>query len=158
MFDFFQVPSIPWHHSNDTNVWIVNSCMHKLMPHDWQLGPYIVAHCQWWSILFFFIHSHMFSNSSSLFILMPNIIWSNINTMGVKRHRLICLFMSFWWVGKLVRKKVIFLGKKWSSYAWKWGSYFKIFFWNSPMMTMQRIMKNLPYISSLNFFVIGFKW
>jgi hypothetical protein len=45
-------------------------------------------------VFLLFLCSHMFSNSSSLFISMSNLIWIDVNTMDMKRHVLIFLLIS----------------------------------------------------------------
>ncbi len=44
--------------------------------------------------LFFLLHSHVFSNSSSLFMSMPISILINMNIMDMKKHMLIFVFIS----------------------------------------------------------------
>jgi len=53
-----------------------------------KLGFRVIAQHEWSSMIFFFLCSHMVSNSSSLFMSMSNLIWIDINIMEMKMHML----------------------------------------------------------------------
>jgi hypothetical protein len=85
----------------------------SLCPMISNLGPTLLHTANDDQFVFFFsLHSHMFYNSSIVFMLVPSIFWVNINTMGVKRHILICVLMSFLVGRKVSRKEGNFSRKK----------------------------------------------
>jgi hypothetical protein len=84
--------------------------------HLYQLGLQVVVHYQWqFSFLLCF---HIIINNSSLFMSMSNFLLININIMDMKRHMLVCFFISML-VGKenrkiLIKKKKKLFEKEWS--------------------------------------------
>ncbi len=67
-------------------------------------------------IMWFF---NMIINNSSLFMLIPNLISININIMDMKRHILICVFISMLKANEkgeiVIRRKDSLLRKEWNS-------------------------------------------
>jgi hypothetical protein len=104
-----------------------------------KLELHISEHYKWRSsFLLFLLCSHMVFNSSSLFVLMSNLIWINMNIMSFNRHMLICLFIAML-VGR--ESVIVRLGNE------------VIVFRIVLRMIVQKIMQNLSYIYFLNFFI-----